>query len=177
MDRSHKCFLSQYCVIMQSCILHTYIRNRAHTFDIRHRYTLMATIFLCWYRWHISHIHHFAGGIGKVNTTSQMTNFLCCFWMKSCLIFLDYGASLPERVCLSNNSAAEKSVESQVPAISISCSCQRWLAYTLYKSWLCDVRILCIILKPSAIVSLQCIYTATFLWPQYSGCTYIEYTT
>ena len=125
MDRSHKCILSQCCVIMQSCILHTYICNRAHTFDIRHRYTLVAVIFLCWHRWHISHIHHFAGGIGKVNTILQMTDFLC-FWMKSCLTLLNYGASLGKCLkgfCLSNNSAAEKSVESQVLAISISCSC------------------------------------------------------
>ena len=137
-DRPHKCILSQYCVIMQSCILYAYIHNRAHKFDIRQRYTLVVAISLCCHRWHILHIYNFVGGIGKVNTTLQMTDFLCCFWMKSCLTFLDYGASFGKCLKgfhLQNNSAAEKSVESHVPAISISCSCQRWLAYILYESW------------------------------------------
>ena len=46
---------------------------------IIHIYTLMAPFSLCWCRWYISHIHHFAGGISNINTTLRNDQFSASF--------------------------------------------------------------------------------------------------
>ena len=70
----------------------------------------------------------------------------------------------------------------------VSSSCQHWLAYILYDSWLHSVFHVYTTLKPgswhicSAYVpslrlgSARLICTANFLWPQFSDCIYTQNT-
>ena len=131
---------------------------------------------------HYVHIHKYiyihtngAGGISRIYTTLQvvyetytplceMTDFLCCFWMKLRLSLPDYGASLGKclkRFHSQNYVIAKKNIESQLPPIFMyrrhhvfhlcslfSSSCQRRLAYILYESWLCGVFRVYTTLKP-----------------------------
>ena len=46
---------------------------------IIHIYTLMAPFSLCWCRWYILHIHHFAVGISNIYTTLQNDQFSASF--------------------------------------------------------------------------------------------------
>ena len=127
----------------------------------------MAAISLCWSTWCISYTCTPLCWwyMNDIHNTSEMTNFLRCFWMKCFPSLLDYGTSLVK--CLKgfrlrNYATAKMNVESQVPAISmyrrryvfilncflLASSCQCQLAYILYEYMVMYSAYIYMTLKP-----------------------------
>ena len=71
-----------------------FVVNGTRSLHYIYIYTLMTAISLCWCRWYISHIHHFAGSVRKIYTTLRNVQFSPLFLDEMPAESPDYEASV-----------------------------------------------------------------------------------
>ena len=129
--------------------------------------TLVVPFSLCWRRWYISHIHHFADGIWNIYTTSQNDRFSESFLSETppgTPRLWSIPWEVPKRASLTKlrRSREERRVSisgyfyvQETPSFSllfpVSSLCHRRLVYIIYESWLLDVFRVYMTLKPRSL--------------------------